>query len=61
MLSFFKRKPIAIAVAAVVKKPAVPAARIALMKVRAEVRREEADTSGEIRRTRLTLENNRLI
>jgi hypothetical protein len=31
------------------------------MKVRAEVRREEADTSGEIRRARLTLENNRLI
>ncbi|PZM17157.1 hypothetical protein [Rhizobium tubonense] len=59
MTFFFKRKPVV--VAAVVKKPEISIARVAHMKARAEIKREDADTTGELRRTRQTFENNRLI
>jgi hypothetical protein len=55
----FRRKPVVIA--PIVKKPEISVAQIAHMKARAEIRREDADTTGGLRRTRQTFENNRLI
>jgi hypothetical protein len=55
----FRRKPET--VAPIVDKPEISVAQVAHMKVRAEIRREDADTTGKLRRTRQTLENNRLI
>jgi hypothetical protein len=59
MTFFFRRKPVVIA--PIVKKPEISIARIAHMKARAEIKREDADTTGGLRRTRQTWENNQLI
>jgi hypothetical protein len=59
MTFFFRRKPVVIA--PIVKKPEISIAQIAHMKARAETKREDADTTGGLRRTRQTFENNRLI
>jgi hypothetical protein len=55
----FRRKPVAIV--PIVTKPEISITRMAHMKARAEIKREDADTTGELRRARQTLENNRLI
>ena len=59
MTFFFRRKPVV--PAPIVRKPEISIARIAHMKARAEIKREDADTTGGLRRTRQTWENNQLI